>query len=116
MARWFGVPKGPFVLPGTYKLVLEYGMHKLEKEVPVKKDKNLDYPLQEWKENQNYVILLGDLLQKGFFMAVSLKVLDKQLQELDRALKKMKEPPKPVMDKFENLRQNGTGLLHSLSC
>jgi photosystem II stability/assembly factor-like uncharacterized protein len=105
IARWFGTPMGPFVLPGTYKVVLEYGNHKLETSVVVKKDKDLDYPLEEWKENQDYVNLLSDLLKKGFAVLYGINVLEKQFQELDNELKKRKEPPQPLLDGFKNIRQ-----------
>jgi photosystem II stability/assembly factor-like uncharacterized protein len=105
VARWFGTPMGPFVLPGTYKIVVEYGNRKLEQSVVVKKDKNLDYPLEEWKENQKYVNILSDLLKKGFAVVYGIKILERQFQELDNKLKAMKEPPQPVLDRLKEIRQ-----------
>ena len=53
------------MLPGSYKIVLEYGDRKLEKEIAVKKEKNLDYPGDEWKKNYETVLLLGDFMSRG---------------------------------------------------
>ncbi|MFC2146511.1 hypothetical protein ACFLRT_04025 [Acidobacteriota bacterium] len=105
-ARWFGTPKGPFVLPGSYKIVLEYGEQKLGKEIPVKKDKNLDYPLEEWKENIKTVLQLKDLMRKGFKMIGGIKMLDNQLQKLGKELKENKNTPEPVMKQFNQVCEN----------
>ncbi|UCH98499.1 MAG: hypothetical protein JSV88_17080, partial [Candidatus Aminicenantes bacterium] len=105
VARWYGTPKGPFVLPGNYKVVLEYGKQelKLEKEILVKKDKNLDYPLEEWKENYETVLQLNDLMRKGFKMISGIRMLDNQLQKLGKDLKENKKTPEKVMKKFNHV-------------
>jgi len=109
LARWFGTPKGPFVLPGTYKVVLEYGKQKLEKQVEVRKDKNLAFPLDEWKENREIVMQLSELMRKGFAMVYGIRQLDGQLQKLAKDLnpgkdQKKKIPP-VVMDKFKDVNK-----------
>jgi photosystem II stability/assembly factor-like uncharacterized protein len=105
-ARWSGTPKGPIMLPGNYKVVLEYGEQKLEKEIPVKKDKNLDYPLEEWKENIKIVQQLKDLMRKGFKMIGGIKMLDSQLQKLGKELEENKKTPEPVMKQFNRVNEN----------
>ena len=109
LARWFGTPKGPFVLPGKYKVVLEYGTHKVEKEVEVRKHKDLDFPLDEWKENQIIVNQLSELMRKSFAMVYGIGLLDKQLQKLGDELEpgkdKKKEVPPVVTDKFKEIRE-----------
>lgn len=109
IARWFGAPTGPFVLPGKYKIVLEYGKHKLEKQVEVRKDKNLDFPLEEWRENRKVVMQLNDLMRKGFAMIYGIKQLDDQLQtwgkELNPGKNQKKKTPRVVLDKFNHIRE-----------
>jgi photosystem II stability/assembly factor-like uncharacterized protein len=101
--RWFGIPKGPFVLPGTYKVALEYQEQKLEKEILVKKDKNLDYPVDEWKKNHETVLHLGEFMAKGYKIMGGIKTLDDQLQKLGKELKENKSTQEPVMKEFNRV-------------
>jgi len=105
LARWYGTPKGPFVLPGTYKIALEFGDQKLETTVMLKKDKNLEFPLEEWKKNRETMLLLGDLLEKGFSVGSGLITLNREMERLAKSIKDMKEPPQAVMDKLNGARQ-----------
>lgn len=104
MAEWFGIPQGPYVLPGQYKVVLEYGKNKLEQPVTVKKDRNLDYPLEHWKENQKIVGQLNDLMRKGFAVIYGMKTLETKLKDVETAVNKMKKPSQALTDMIKNMQ------------
>jgi photosystem II stability/assembly factor-like uncharacterized protein len=99
--RWYGVPQGPFVYPGIYKAVLEYGAHKLETEVKVTADKNLEMTREEWQKKYDTVLLLNDLMVKGFKMIDEIKALDERLQKLEKELKEKKDLPAEVTERYK---------------
>jgi photosystem II stability/assembly factor-like uncharacterized protein len=100
VAKWMGLPKGPFVLPGDYKIVLQWGETKLEKLVTVKKDKNLDFPLDQWKENQQAVRQLSNLLRRGLAMVFGVKAVEQQFLVIQKKVDEIKDPPQPLKDKM----------------
>ncbi|UCH96517.1 MAG: hypothetical protein JSV88_06615 [Candidatus Aminicenantes bacterium] len=103
--RYLGLPQGPLVLPGKYRIVLDYKEKKYEKEVIVKADKSQDYPVGARLENQEMINRLNDLLRKIFMAPAGIKMLDKQLQILDENLKSMEKPPIEVIEKLKALRE-----------
>lgn len=104
LLKWLGEPKGPFVLPGTYKIVMEYGNEKIEKMVEVRKDKDLIFPLDEWKENRQGVMTLNDMLRKGFGVVYGLQMVNMELAKLENVLKGMEKKPEGVMRKIEEIK------------
>jgi len=105
MFEWLGLPLGPFVLPGQYKVVLEFGKNKLEKTVEVKKDKELAYPIEEWKENRKTVQKLNGMLKSGLGVIFGLRAIETDLNELDKKLKSIEKVPETVTKKLAEIRE-----------
>jgi photosystem II stability/assembly factor-like uncharacterized protein len=105
MAIWFGIPMGPRVMPGKYKIVLEYKNSKQEKYITLVKAGNFDFPIEDWKDYYNTSNQVNDLLRKGFAMGYGVSFIDGQLKKIGETLKKEKKPAKEVMDKFDALNK-----------
>lgn len=103
LAKWFGVPMGPRVLPGKYKIVLEYANVKQEKFIDLKKDASFDFPLQDWKEYYRTAEQVNGLMRKGFAMSFGVALLNKELKKTGKALKKDKNTAKEVQEAFDAL-------------
>lgn len=102
---FFGLPKGPFVLPGKYRVVLDCKGNKLEKEVVVKIDKKLVNTKSAQLENREMVHRLNDLMRKLYHVPPGVNMLNKQVQALDNNLKSMKKPPAVVVERLKSIRE-----------
>ncbi|MGE5340645.1 MAG: VPS10 domain-containing protein [Candidatus Omnitrophota bacterium] len=103
--RWLGLPSGPFVLPGTYKVVLECGKTRLEKTVEVRKDKNLEFPIDEWKENQVMLNRVNESMYQNYKVTFGIKEINRQLKEVEAEGAKMKDMPQALSVKLADVRK-----------
>lgn len=102
---FFGLPRGPFVLPGKYRVVLDCKGIKLEKEVIVKIDKSLENTKSAQLENRQIIHRLNDLMRKLYHVPPGVNMLDKQVQALENNLKSMKKPPAAVIEMLESIKE-----------
>lgn len=100
--EWFGIPKGPFVLPGKYTATVKVGNDTLKQDITVKKDKNLEFPVEEWKQYQAFVNRVNDLMRKGMGMVYGIAVLEKQLAAREKEIAKKKKKGKTIAKALED--------------
>jgi photosystem II stability/assembly factor-like uncharacterized protein len=101
LGEWFGIPTGPKVYPGVYKILMVHGKAEMAQTVKLVAAKNLDFPLDVWKENYTFVTELNKMLGKSFAVAYGVGMLHKQMQALEKDLIGHKKTPPALMDAYK---------------
>lgn len=105
LKKWYGVPMGPRVMPGKYKVTLDYKGVKQEKLVTLSKDDSFDFPADDWKEYYQTAEQVNALMRNSFNMSVAVAQLEHQMQKTGEALKQADQTPKEVQDAFAVLQK-----------
>ena len=92
--RGRGFSGGSFVLPGQYKVVLQFNDKTIEKNLTVKAYDKHSFTLEERRLNQKFVEDIGSLVNQGTSLISSMTTLMEQLKSLERRIKaeKMTHP------------------------
>jgi len=86
-SRYRRAPQGPYVIPGTYNVILSVNSQKYEKSVEVKSYPKQNISIEDRRLNQKHVRELSQLVAKGNNLLKSINDLDEQLTALEKRMK-----------------------------
>jgi len=113
---FFGGPRGPQVLPGTYTVKLTVGDKSLEKRVDVRLDPAVEVAAADLQMQLDYGLKTRDLQSAATDALRALDSIKEQLQSIQKTVKdRLPDAPKELATSLEDHLKQIDGLLNKLS-
>jgi hypothetical protein len=103
--------KGPFVLPGKYRVRLKVGDVEKEREVEVRGDPIITLSAEDRRRWHDTAVLLNELMGTAQSVLRTLDTLDKQMKDVRDVLARNSRIPIELEDEAESI-QKGIDALH----
>jgi len=98
-----GPPRGPFALPGEYKVKLTLVDQQLTKNLKVEEDPLVDITLADRKSQQQAVLKLNKLYASADGASKALDKIENQINTLKKNFKKLPEVPENITTAVDNI-------------
>jgi hypothetical protein len=98
--------RGPFVLPGTYEVILQTEGQELKKQVKVEGDPRIDITFQGRKAQHDALYSIYTLYPALSQSAKRTDSIRKEINKLKQALKKVSDIPEAISEKVETISKD----------
>lgn len=105
-----GPPRGPFALPGEYKVKLTVGDKEMTKIFQVEEDPLVDITPSDRKAQQEAVLKLNKLYASADAASKALDNIKKQIDNLKKNFKKLPDIPESITSSVEKITKEAEGI------